>query len=90
MSYFPLCSPALARHWTARSLAYLPKSLCRKSSTLSDVWIACLPTLSLPCHSLTPSSSTQRAIQLEQRLRLLPGLIDKLQQGVKVADVGCG
>lgn len=32
----------------------------------------------------------QRAVQLEERLRLLPGLVDKLQQGVKVADVGCG
>jgi hypothetical protein len=32
----------------------------------------------------------QRAVQLEQRVRMLPGLVEKLQQGVKVADVGCG
>jgi hypothetical protein len=32
----------------------------------------------------------QRALQVEQRMRMLPGLIEKLQQGVKVADVGCG
>lgn len=30
------------------------------------------------------------AAQLEQRLRMLPGLVEKLEQGVKVADVGCG
>jgi hypothetical protein len=32
----------------------------------------------------------QRALQVEQRMRKLPGLIEKLQRGVKVADVGCG
>lgn len=32
----------------------------------------------------------QRAVQLEQRLHMLPGLVEKLEQGVKVADVGCG
>jgi hypothetical protein len=35
-------------------------------------------------------SLLQRAVQLEQRLRMLPGLVEKLQHGVKVADVGCG
>lgn len=32
----------------------------------------------------------QRAVQLEQRLCMLPGLVDRLERGVKVADVGCG
>lgn len=32
----------------------------------------------------------QRGVQVQKNLASLPGLQDKLLQGVKVADMGCG
>lgn len=48
------------------------------------------PPLMFACYARRPAAVVQRAVQLEERLHLLPGLVEKLQQGVKVADVGCG